>query len=151
MAFFYTIFYSTKIATTPIYSCGNILGRISRDGPPIPGHLEMLILFGIFETSFIGTGYTLLRTVTQLLVIFRPLLLVQKNQYGRKIRLYVNCGNLKPTYILQEVTLIRNETPRTLLSYLKVLSHPEVLFHLRRLQLLYSSQPVSLYYKKSRT
>ena len=76
MAFSYIIFYSTKIATTPIYSYGNILGRISRDRPPIPGHLEILILFRIFETSSVGTGYTLLRTVTQLLVIFRPLLLV---------------------------------------------------------------------------
>ena len=35
----------------------------------------MLILFGIFETSFIKIGYILLRIVTQLLVIFRPLLL----------------------------------------------------------------------------
>ena len=151
MAFSYTIFYSTEIATTPIHSCGNILGRILRNGPPTLRHLEMLILFRIFKTSSVGMGYTLLRTVTQLLAIFRPLLLVQKNQYGRKMRLHVNCGNLKPTYILREATLIRNETPRTLLSHLKVLSHLEVLFlHLRRLQLLYSSQPVSLHYKKSR-
>ena len=39
----------------------------------------MLILFGIFETSFIEMGYILLKIITQLLVIFRPLLLVQKN------------------------------------------------------------------------
>jgi hypothetical protein len=37
------------------------------------------------------------------------------------------------------------------LSHLEVLSYLEVLFlYLRRLQLLYSSQLVSLYYKKSR-
>ena len=28
MAFFYTVLYSTKVDTIPIYSCGNILGRI---------------------------------------------------------------------------------------------------------------------------
>ena len=136
MAFSYTIFYFTKIATTPIYSCGNILERISQDGPLTLRHLEMLILFRIFETSSVGTGYTLLRTVTQLLVIFRLLLLVQKNQYGQEMRLYVNCGNLKPTYILQEATLIQNKTPKMLpshlevLFYLEVLSYLEVLFHL---------------------
>ena len=36
----------------------------------------MLILFGVFKTSFIKMGYILLRTVTQLLVIFKLLLLV---------------------------------------------------------------------------
>jgi hypothetical protein len=36
----------------------------------------MLILFRIFKTSFIGIGYILLKIVTQLLVIFRLLLLV---------------------------------------------------------------------------
>jgi len=76
IAFSYTTFYSTKIDTTPIYSCGNILGRISWDRPPTPRHLVMLILFRIFKTSSIGMGYILLRTVIQLLVIFRPLLLV---------------------------------------------------------------------------
>jgi len=76
MAFSYTILCSTKVDTTPIYSCGNILGRILQDGPLTPRHLAMLILFGIFKTSSIGIGYILLRTVTQLLAIFRPLLLV---------------------------------------------------------------------------
>jgi len=100
MASSYTIFSSTEVDTTPMYNYGNILGRILWDGLPILGYLEMLILFGIFKTSFIGMGYILLRTVTQLLVIFRPLLLAQRNQYGRKLRLHVNYGNPKPTYIL---------------------------------------------------
>jgi hypothetical protein len=76
MAFSYTILYFTKIDTTPIYSYGNILGRILWDRLLILRHLEMLILFKNFETSSIGTGYILLRMVTQLLAIFRPLLLV---------------------------------------------------------------------------
>ena len=140
MAFFYTILYSTKVDTMPMYSCRNILGRILQDGPLTPRHLAILILFRIFETSSIGIGYILLKTITQLLAIFRPLLLVQKNQYGRKLRLYVNYRNPEPTHILQKVTLIQNKTPRTLLSYLKVLSHLEVLIlYLCRLQLLYSS------------
>src|ERR1700733_9923659 len=107
MAFSYIILYSTEIDTRPIYSYGSILGRISWDGPLIPGYLAMLTLFRIFETSSVGTGYTLLRTVTQLLAIFRPLLLVQKNQYGRKLRLHVNYGNQEPTNILQKATSIR--------------------------------------------
>ena len=149
MAFFYTIFYFTEIATTPIYSCGNILGRISQDGLPTLKHLEMLILFGIFETFFIGMEYILLKIITPLLAIFRLLLLVQKNQYGQKIKLYINCGNLKPTYIFQEAILIWNKTPKILLFHLKVLSYLEVLFlHLRCFQLLYFSQLVSLHYKK---
>src|SRR5436853_7866169 len=78
-AFSYTILYSTKIDTTPIYNYRSILGRISWDRLLIPRHLATLILFGIFKTSSVGMGYTLLRTVTQLLAIFRPLLLVQKN------------------------------------------------------------------------
>src|SRR6266571_3360983 len=89
MAFSYTVLYSTKVDTTLIYSCGNILGKILQNGPLTPEHLAMLILFRIFETSFIKMGYTLLRTVTQLLAIFRPLLLIQKNQYGRKLRSYI--------------------------------------------------------------
>jgi len=150
MAFSYTVWYSTEVDTMLMYSCGNILGRISQDGLLTPGHLIMLILFGIFETSSVGMGYILLRTVTQLLAIFRLLLLVQKNQYGRKLRLYINYGNPEPTYILWKATLIWNKTPRTLLSHLEVLSYLEVLvLHLRRLQLLYSSQPVTLYYEKS--
>ncbi len=79
MAFFYTIFYSIKIDTTPIYNYGNISRKISWDRPPTPRHLAILILFRIFKTSFVGMGYTLLKIVTQLLAIFRPLLLVQKN------------------------------------------------------------------------
>jgi len=93
MAFSYIILYSTEIDTGPIYSYRSILGKILWDRLLIPRHLATLILFRIFETSFIGTEYTLLRTVTQLLAIFRLLLLVQKNQYGRKLRLYVNYGN----------------------------------------------------------
>ena len=141
MAFSYTILYSTKIDTTPIRSYRNILGRILQDGPPTPRRSVTFILFGIFKTSSIGIGYTLLKIVTQLLVIFRPLLLVQKNQYRRKLRLYVNYRNLKPTYILQKATLIRTKTPRTLIPYLELLSHLEVLSHLEllRLYLLYSS------------
>ena len=77
MASSYTIFYSTEIDTTPMYNYGNILGRILWDGLPILKYLKMLILSRIFKTSSIGIGYTLLRTVTQLLAIFRPLLLVQ--------------------------------------------------------------------------
>ena len=126
MAFSYTILYSTKIDTTLIYNYGSILGRILRDRLLIPGHLATLILFGIFKTSSIGIGYTLLRTVTQLLAIFRPLLLVQKNQYRRKLRLYVNYRNLEPTYILQKATLICIKTPRTLIPHLEVLSYLEV-------------------------
>jgi len=76
MAFSYTILYSTEIDATPIYNYGSILGRILWDGLLIPRHLATLILFGIFKTSSIGIGYMLLRIVTQLLVIFRPLLLV---------------------------------------------------------------------------
>ena len=64
MAFSYTILYSTKVDTTPIYSCGNISGRISWDGLPTPRHSVTLILFRIFKTSSIGIGYMLLRTVT---------------------------------------------------------------------------------------
>ena len=60
----------------------------------------MLILFRIFKTSSIGMGYILLRTVTQLLVIFRPLLLEQRSQYGQKLRLYINYRKPKPTNIL---------------------------------------------------
>jgi len=75
-AFFYTILYSTEIDTTLIYNYGSILGRILWDGLLIPRHLATLILFRIFKTSSIGIGYTLLKTVTQLLAIFRPLLLV---------------------------------------------------------------------------
>ena len=100
IAFSYTIFYSTEIATTPIHSCGNISGRILQDRPLTPEHLKILILFRIFKTSSVKTGYILLRTVTQLLIIFRLLSLVQKNQYRWKMRLYINYGNLKPTYIL---------------------------------------------------
>ena len=135
MAFSYTVLYFTEADTTPIYSCRNILGRILQDGPPTPRYLAMLILFRIFKTSSIEIGYILLRIVTQLLVIFRPLLLVQKNQYRRKLRLYVNYKNLKLTRILWKATLIWNETPRTLLSYLEVLSYLELL----RLYLLHSS------------
>jgi len=76
IAFSYIILYSTEIDTGPIYSYGSILGKILWDGLLIPRHLATLILFRIFETSFIGTEYILLRTVTQLLAIFRPLLLV---------------------------------------------------------------------------
>ena len=60
----------------PIYSYGNILERILWDRPPTLRYLIILILFRIFKTSFIGIEYILLRIVTQLLVIFRPLLLV---------------------------------------------------------------------------
>ena len=140
MAFSYTILYSTKTDTILIYNYRSILGRILWDRLLIPGHLATSILFRTSKTSFIGIGYTLLRMVTQLLVIFRPLLLVQRNQYGRKLRLYVNYKNLKLTYILWKATLIQNKTPKTLLSHLKVLSHLEVLFlHLYRLQPLYPS------------
>src|SRR6266568_1131964 len=118
MAFSYTILYSTKVDTTPIYSCGNILGRISQDGPLTPRHLAILILFRIFKTSSVGTGYTLLRTVTQLLAIFRPLLLVQKNQYRRKLKSYVNYRNPKLTHIFRKAILIHIKTPRILISYL---------------------------------
>jgi len=76
MAFSYTVLYFTKVDIMLIYSYRNILGRILQDRPPIPRHLAMLILFRIFKTSSIGIGYTLLRMVTQLLVIFRLLLLV---------------------------------------------------------------------------
>ena len=141
MAFFYTILYSTKIDTTLIYNYRSILGRILQDRLLIPRHLVTLILFRIFKTSSIGIGYILLRMVTQLLVIFRPLLLVQKNQYRRKLRLYINYGNLKTTYILQKATLIYIKTPRTLTPPLELLSHLEVLSYLEllRLYLLYSS------------
>jgi hypothetical protein len=64
MAFSYTIFYFTEVDTTPIYSCGNISGRILWDKPPTPGHLVILILFKKFKTSSIETGYILLRMVT---------------------------------------------------------------------------------------
>ncbi len=106
MASSYTIFSSTEVDTTPIYNYGNILGRILWDGLLTPGHLEMLILFRIFDISSIGMGYMLLRMVTQLLIIFRPLLLEQRSQYGRKLRLHVNYGNLKLTNILQKAILI---------------------------------------------
>ena len=76
MAFSYIISYSTEVDTTLIYNYKNILGRISWDGPLILRYLAILILFGISETSFIEMGYILLRIVTQLLAIFRPLLLV---------------------------------------------------------------------------
>ena len=156
MALSYIIFYSTKIATTPIHSCGNILGRILQNRPPTPRHLVILILFGIFETSSIGMGYILLKIVTQLLVIFRPLLLVQKNQYRQKLRLYINYRNSELTYILQKAILIWNKTPRILLSYLEVPFYLKVPFYLEVLffhflcclHLLYSSQPVSLHHKK---
>jgi hypothetical protein len=75
-AFFYTILYFTEIGTTPIYNYRSISERILWDRLLILKHLAMLILFRIFKTSFIGIGYILLKTVTQLLVIFRPLLLV---------------------------------------------------------------------------
>ena len=106
MASFYTIFSSTKIDTTPIYNYRNILGKILWDRLLTPRHLEILILFRIFETSFIGIGYTLLRTVTQLLVIFKLLLLEQRSQYGWKLRSHINYKNLKLTNILQKATLI---------------------------------------------
>ena len=76
MAFSYIVLYSTEIDTGPIHSYRRILGRILWDGPLIPKHLAMLTLFKIFKTSSVETGYILLRTVTQLLAIFRPLLLV---------------------------------------------------------------------------
>src|ERR1700722_3151926 len=150
MAFSYIVLYSTKIDTGLIYSYRSILGRILWDGLLIPRHLAMLILFRIFKTSFVGIGYILLKTVTQLLAIFRPLLLVQKNQYGRKLRLYVNYGNLKITHILRKATLIYTKTPRMLIPHLELLSHLEVLSHLEllRLYLLCFSQLVSLYHKK---
>ena len=69
MAFFYIILYFTEIDTKPIYSYRSILGRISWDGPLIPKHLVMLILFKIFETSSIGMGYILLKIVTLLGII----------------------------------------------------------------------------------
>jgi len=75
MASSYTIFSSTEVDTTPMYNYRNILGRILWDGLPILRYLEMLILSRIFKTSSIGIGYILLRTITQLLVTFRPLLL----------------------------------------------------------------------------
>jgi hypothetical protein len=86
MAFSYIVLYSTKIDTGPIHSYRSILGRILWDGPLIPRHLAMLTLFRIFKTSSVGTGYMLL--------------LVQKNQYGRKLRLYINYRNQKLTDIL---------------------------------------------------
>jgi len=64
MAFSYTVLYSTKVDTTPIYSYRNILGRILYNRPPTPRHLVILILFRIFKTSSIGIGYILLKTVT---------------------------------------------------------------------------------------
>jgi len=79
MAFSYTISYSTEVDTMLIHNYRNILERISWDRLLTLRHLVILILFGISKTSFVGTGYTLLRMVTQLLAIFRPLLLVQKN------------------------------------------------------------------------
>src|SRR6266567_9379126 len=100
MAFSYTISYFTKIDTTLIHNYGNILGRILWDRLLTLRYLAILILFGISKTSFIGIGYMLLRMVTQLLVIFRPLLLVQKNQNRQKLKLYVNYKSLKPTHIL---------------------------------------------------
>ena len=121
MAFFYTISYSTKVDTTPIYSYRNILGRISQDRLITPKHLVMFILFRISKTFFIRIRYTLLRTVTQLLVIFKLLLLVQKNQYEQKQRLYANYGNLEPIYIRQKATLIWNKTLRTPIPYLEVI------------------------------
>ena len=141
MAFSYTILYFTEINATPTYNYGSILGRILQDRLLILRHLATLILFRIFKTSFIGMGYILLKTVTQLLAIFRQLLLVQKNQYRWKLKLYINYGNLKPTYILQKATLIYIKTPRMLTPYLKLLSHLEVLSYLELLcfYLLYSS------------
>ena len=135
----------------PIYNYRSISGKILWDRLLIPKHLATLILFGIFKTSSVGMGYILLRIVTQLLAIFRPLLLVQKNQYGRKLRLYINYRNLKTTHIFQKATLIYIKTPRTLIPHLELLSHLEILSHLELLclYLLHSSQPVSLYYKKS--
>jgi hypothetical protein len=106
IAFSYIVLYSTEINTGLIHSYRSILGRISWDGLLIPRYLAMLTLFGIFETSSVGTGYILLRIVTQLLAIFRPLLLIQKNQYRRKLRLYINYRNQEPTDILQKTTSI---------------------------------------------
>ena len=126
MAFSYTILYSIKIDTILIYNYRSILGRILQDRLLISRHLATLILFRIFKTSSKGMGYILLRTATQLLVIFRLLLLVQKNQYRRKLRLYVNYRNLELTYILQKVTLIYIKTPRILIPHLEVLSYLEV-------------------------
>ena len=53
MAFSYTIFYFTEIATMLIYCCGNILGRILWDGPPTLRHLVILILYKTSITSII--------------------------------------------------------------------------------------------------
>jgi hypothetical protein len=76
MAFFYTVLYFTKIDITLIYNYKSISGRILWDRLMIFKHLAMLVLFKIFKTSFIKIGYILLRIVTQLLIIFRLLLLV---------------------------------------------------------------------------
>jgi hypothetical protein len=76
MAFFYTILYFTKIGATPIHNYKSILKRILWDRLLIPKHLVTLILFKFFKTSSIGIGYILLKSVTQLLVIFRLLLLI---------------------------------------------------------------------------
>jgi hypothetical protein len=76
MAFSYTILYFTEIDATLIHNYGSISGRILWDGLLILRYLATSVLFRIFKTSFIGMGYILLRMVTQLLAIFRPLLLV---------------------------------------------------------------------------
>ena len=76
MAFSYIILYFTEIDTTPLYNYRSILERILYNRLLKPKYLVMLILFGIFETSSIGIEYILLKIVTQLLIIFRPLLLV---------------------------------------------------------------------------
>src|SRR5882757_343952 len=77
-AFSYTIFYFTKVDTTPMYNCGNILGRILWDGPLTPGHLAMLILFEIFETSFGRIEYLSLWMGVLLETIFRSRSLTQR-------------------------------------------------------------------------
>ena len=76
MAFFYTILYFIKIDIMPIYNYKSILRGILWDGLLIFKHLAILILFRIFKTFSIGIGYILLKIVSQLLIIFRPLLLV---------------------------------------------------------------------------
>ena len=141
MAFSYTILYFTKIDATPIYNYGSILGRILQNRLLISKYLVILILFKISKTSSIRIGYILLRIITLLLAIFRLLLLVQKNQYRRKLRLYINYRNLKTTYIFWKVILIYIKTPRTLTPYLELLSYLEVFSYLEllRLYLLYSS------------
>ena len=64
MAFSYTILYFTEIDTTLIYNYGSILEKILWDKLLQLKYLVMLILFRIFETSSIGMGHILLKTVT---------------------------------------------------------------------------------------